>query len=137
MKYIIKNNTIIIIDRKKSRRIILNYNNNSNEMALNTFLSIKNIIDNNIIGEIYIININRYENSNIKIIDELIIKNPNIKIYSINILKYIDNIKNKNIIDISEIDRMLIIFTAKNIQDIYVYIKELENFEDLLLCLIK
>ena len=58
MKYIVKNKLIIIIS--KNQRIIINFNDNKNEMALNTFVSLKKIIDNNFKHECYIININRY-----------------------------------------------------------------------------
>ena len=104
MKYIVKNKLIIIIS--KNQRIIINFNDNKNEMALNTFVSLKKIIDNNFKDECYIININRYETNNKSYISKLKIKNPNVKIFSLNVFKYIDTIKNKEVVKLDEKDRM-------------------------------
>ena len=135
MKYIVKNKLIIIIS--KNQRIIINFNDNKNEMALNTFVSLKKIIDNNFKDECYIININRYETNNKSYILKLKIKNPNIKIFSLNVFKYIDIIKNKEVVKLDEKDRMLIIFTSKDIFEIYRYIKSLDDFKNLIFSVLK
>ncbi len=135
MKYIVKNKLIIIIS--KNQRIIINFNDNKNEMALNTFVSLKKIIDNNFKDECYIININRYETNNKSYISKLKIKNPNIKIFSLNVFKYIDTIKNKEVVKLDEKDRMLIIFTSKDIFEIYRYIKSLDDFKNLIFSVLK
>lgn len=135
MKYIVKNKLIIIIS--KNQRIIINFNDNKNEMALNTFVSLKKIIDNNFKDECYIININRYETNNKSYISKLKIKNPNVKIFSLNVFKYIDTIKNKEVVKLDEKDRMLIIFTSKDIFEIYRYIKSLDDFKNLIFSVLK
>ena len=137
MKYIVKNKLIILVNKKENQRIIVNYNDDKNEMALNTFISIKKIIDNDVKNECYIVNINRYKTSNYTYISKLKIKNPNIKIFSINVIKYIDMIRNKQVVDLDEIDRMLIIFTSKNIGEIYTYIKSVDNFDKLIFSILK
>lgn len=137
MKYIVKNKLIILVNKKENQRIIVNYNDDKNEMALNTFISIKKIIDNDVKNECYIVNINRYKTSNYTYISKLEIKNPNIKIFSINVIKYIDMIRNKQVVDLDEIDRMLIIFTSKNIGEIYKYIKSVDNFDKLIFSILK
>ncbi len=137
MKYIVKNKLIILVNKKENQRIIVNYNDDKNEMALNTFISIKKIIDNDVKNECYIVNINRYKTSNYTYISKLKIKNPNIKIFSINVIKYIDMIRNKQVVDLDEIDRMLIIFTSKNIGEIYKYIKSVDNFDKLIFSILK
>lgn len=135
MKYIVKNKLIIIIS--KNQRIIINFNDNKNEMALNTFVSLKKIIDNNFKDECYIININRYETNNKSYISKLKIKNPNVKIFSLNVFKYIDTIKNKEVVKLDEKDRMLIIFSSKDIFEIYRYIKSLDDFKNLIFSVLK
>lgn len=135
MKYIVKNKLIIIIS--KNQRIIINFNDNKNEMALNTFVSLKKIIDNNFKDECYIININRYETNNKSYISKLKIKNPNVKIFSLNVFKYIDTIKNKEVVKLDEKDRMLIIFSSKDIFEIYIYIKSLDDFKNLIFSVLK
>ena len=135
MKYIVKNKLIIIIN--KNQRIIINFNDNKNEMALNTFVSLKKIIDNNFKDECYIININRYETNNKSYISKLKIKNPNVKIFSLNVFKYIDTIKNKEVVKLDEKDRMLIIFSSKDIFEIYRYIKSLDDFKNLIFSVLK
>lgn len=135
MKYIVKDKLIIIIN--KNQRIIINFNDNKNEMALNTFVSLKKIVDNNFKDECYIININRYETNNKSYISKLKIKNPNVKIFSLNVFKYIDTIKNKEVVKLDEKDRMLIIFTSKDIFEIYRYIKSLDDFKNLIFSVLK
>lgn len=132
MNCLIENKIITLVNDEKNIRIILNYNNENSEMALNTFVSIKNIIDNDIKNECYIINVNRYESKNIKIISKLKIKKPNIKIFSLNTSKFLSTIKDKLIVDLDEVDRMMIVFTASNIDDIYSYIKTNKDFEETL-----
>lgn len=137
MKYIIKDDIIVLIYKKKKYRIILNFNNDKNSMSFKTLLSIKKIVDTNINDKCFIININRYSNSADDIISKLSIKKPKIEIFSINTYKYIDSIKNKMIFDIDEIDRMIIIFTSNKIEEILNYIKTLNNFEKIIFSILK
>ena len=136
MKYILKNNSIIIINNFTNKRIILNFNDNVNEMTLNTMLSIKEISDKKIKNECCIINVNRYNDYKNNIILNYNIKSPNILIYNLNINKYIKTIENKNLIDFEQKDRMIIIFTAKNIEEIFKFIKTENNIDKEILKLV-
>lgn len=129
-----KKNYIILYNDLKKIKIIINFNNNSKDMVLNTICSINNFCKYNYENS-YIINFNRYD-INDKIKTKFKINNPIIKIFNINIFNYINSIKNKSIIDINELDRMIIIFSSKKFNDIIQYVEKTANFYNLIIELI-
>lgn len=135
MKYILKDKTIIILNNRKNKRIIINLNDNINEMTLNTMLSIREINDKKINNKCFIINLNRYIDNN-KVITNYNIKNPYIIIYNLNINKYIKSIENKNLVNFEQKDRIAIIFSAKNINGIFKFIKTTKNIDEEILKLV-
>ena len=76
MKQEIKKNKIVLRSNDKKVKIIINFNNNSKDMVINTILGINNFCKENT-TENYILNINRYEINN-KVKSEFKIKNPKI-----------------------------------------------------------
>lgn len=135
MKYILKDKAVIIVNNRKNIRIIINFNDNINEMTLNTMLSIREINDKKINNKCFIINSNRYIDNN-KVITNCNIKNPYIIIYNLNINKYIKSISNKHLINFEQKDRIAIIFSAKNINEIFKFIKTTKNIDEEILKLV-
>jgi len=136
MKYILKNNYVILYDILNNKQIIINFNNDLNNMVINTFNSIDMICNCNF-KENYIININKYNSNDNHNTKSLNILDPAIKVFNIDIYNYISSIKNKLIKDLKEIDKIIILCTSNSTEDIYNYIKKHPNLNKDILNFIK
>ncbi len=134
MQYEIKKDYIILYNNITETKIVINFNDNSKKMVLNTLYTINNFCKNTYKNN-YIINFNRYNIDN-KTKTSFKIKKPTIYVLNINLLNYIESIKNKKVMDVNELDIMMIIFSSKNFNDIEKYIKENKSFDKLIVKLI-